>query len=158
MDLIEELLGLADALDAARLEYAVCGGIALAIHGHPRFTKDIDLLVQPADRERLFGLARKCGFTLDGGVKLFGAGSPREREIARITKSDGSEFVTLDLLLAGPALAQAWATRQQVQWRGRALWIVSREGLLFMKRLSGRTQDLADIETLTRDPDRGPDG
>jgi len=158
MDLIEELLGLVDGLNAERIEYAVCGGIALAIHGHPRFTKDIDLLVRAADRERLRGVARRCGFTLEGGVLQFAAGTSGEREIARLTKADGTEFVTLDLLFAGQALAQAWANRQRVEWRGRALWVVSREGLVQMKRLAGRTQDLADIEALTRDSDRGRDG
>ena len=48
MDLHQELVQLIDALEAAGAEYALCGGLALAVHGHPRFTKDIDLLV-PAE-------------------------------------------------------------------------------------------------------------
>lgn len=155
MDLIEELLGLVEALDAERIDYAVCGGIAVAIHGHPRFTKDIDLLVQSTDLERIRSLARRRGFTLAGSSMHFGAGTGNEREIVRLTKTEGTESLTLDMLLVGAALGDAWRTRIGVQWRGRDVQVVSREGLLQMKRLSGRTQDLADIEALTRRPDGG---
>jgi len=141
MNLIEELLGLAAVLDAGRIEYAVCGGIAVAIHGHPRFTKDLDLLVQRADVEKLRGVARKRGFTLEGMPMLFGAGTKDEREILRLTKVEGPESLTLDLLLAD---------RTRTEWRGRALWVVSRDGLLQMKRISGRAQDIADIQALDR--------
>jgi hypothetical protein len=154
MDLIEELLGLVDALRAERIEYAVCGGIAVAIHGHPRFTKDLDLLVQRADVERIRAAAKRCGFTLEGLPLVFASGSVNEREILRLTKAVGPETLTLDLLLVGPPLAGVWAARKPATWRGRELWVVSREGLLQMKRLSGRPQDLADIQALTR-PEAG---
>jgi len=38
-------------------------------------------------------------------------------------------------------------------WAGQPLWVVSREGLVQMKRLAGRTQDLADIERLLGETD-----
>jgi hypothetical protein len=155
VDLIEELLGVLEALDAERIDYAVCGGIAVAIHGYPRFTKDIDLLVQSADLERIRDMARRRGFTLAGGPLLFGAGTGNEREVVRLTKTEGTESLTLVMLLAGAALSDAWRTRIRVQWRGRDVHVVSRDGLLQMKRISGRTQDLADIEALTRRPDGG---
>lgn len=44
LDLIAELESILDALAAETIEYAVCGGLALGILGHPRMTKDIDLL------------------------------------------------------------------------------------------------------------------
>ena len=150
MNLIEELLGLVDALDAGRVEYAVCGGIAVAIHGHPRFTKDLDLLVQRPDVNRIRDAARKCGFTLEGMPMLFGTGTGNEREILRLTKVQGPESLTLDLLLVGPPLTEVWAARKRTEWRGREFWVVSREGLLEMKRISGRARDLADIQALNR--------
>ena len=154
MELLDELSGLVDALNAEGIDYAVCGGIAVAIHGHPRFTKDLDVLVQRADVDRIRAAARRCGFTLEGMPMLFGAGSKSEREILRLTKAVASETVTLDLLLVGPPLVEVWAARKATKWRGRDLWVVSREGLLHMKHLSGRPQDLVDIQALTR-PDGG---
>lgn len=158
MNLIAELHALLRALNEAHVDYAVCGGIALAIHGHPRFTKDIDLLVQLADRDRIRELARTCGFTLESGPLLFGARTHSEREISSLSKTEGAEFLTLDLLFAGPAFASAWATRERVEWQGPTLWIVSRKALIEMKRISSRAQDLADIEALEQDPRRRSDG
>ena len=120
MNLVEELLGLVDELLAQQVEYAVCGGIALAIHGHPRFTKDIDLLIQLDDLERVRSAAHRRGFTLEGGLLRFGAGTEKDRSIFRLSKADGPEILTLDLLLVGPALAGVWETRRTVEWRGRS--------------------------------------
>jgi hypothetical protein len=61
-DLIAELEQLVDALERAHIEYALCGGLALAVHGHPRATKDIDLLVQPESVDRIRGIVRTLGF------------------------------------------------------------------------------------------------
>lgn len=46
MDLRQELLKLVAALQQAGIDYAVCGGFAVAIHGYPRLTTDIDLLIR----------------------------------------------------------------------------------------------------------------
>jgi hypothetical protein len=53
LDLIAELEALVSALDAEKVEYALCGGLALAVHGYPRATKDIDLLVRADSTERI---------------------------------------------------------------------------------------------------------
>jgi len=157
VNLIEELLGIVEGLERGGVEYAVCGGIAVAIHGHPRFTKDIDLLVQRTDLERIRRIARQRGFDLEGLPMQFGTGGENEREIHRLTKAMGPDTLTLDLLLVGPALAASWQTRQRADWRGRELWVVSREGLLQMKRISGRVQDIADIQALDRPEEEGTD-
>jgi hypothetical protein len=53
VDLFAEVVALTAALDAAAIDYAICGGVALAIHGAPRATRGIDLLVREADLPRL---------------------------------------------------------------------------------------------------------
>jgi hypothetical protein len=53
MDLFEELTQLIAAFDAGGVDYAVCGALALAIHGLPRATKDIDVLVEAAAIDRV---------------------------------------------------------------------------------------------------------
>jgi hypothetical protein len=148
VNLVDELLGLVESLNSAGVEYAVCGGIEVAIHGHPRFTKDIDLLIAASDLDRVRTAVSGRGFVLEGGRFCFGAGTQSEREMFRISRADGSDVLTLDLLLVGPVLADAWNTRQRVEWRGQPMWVVSRDGLVRMKRVSGRPQDLADVSHL----------
>jgi hypothetical protein len=163
MNLIEELLGLAADLEREGVEYALCGGIAVAIHGNPpltkdpRFTNDIDLLAQARDFERVRVVARKCGFTLDGLPVLVGAGTSSERELVQLTKADGSDSLTLALLHGGHLLARVWQSRSRIAWRGRELQVVSLEGLLIMTMLCDRAQGPSDIAALARSPNRsGP--
>ena len=100
MNLQEEFLALIDALNQAGAEYGVCGGIALAIHGYPRFTKDIDVLIRPADVARISAIAAERGFHIAANPLRFDAGKPTERQVRRISKIEGEDVMTLDLLLA----------------------------------------------------------
>ncbi len=148
MNLYEELVGLVTVLEDSGLDYALCGGVALAFHGHPRFTKDIDLLVRKEDLEKVRKAAAKCGFTVEGGRLPFRLGKPDEQIIHRVSKVSGTEILTLDLLLVSPGLEEVWNSRGVFEWKGRQVRAVSRDGLAQMKRLAGRKQDLADIEQL----------
>ena len=49
MNLVTELHAVCAALVRAQIRYAICGGVAVTIHGATRSTKDIDILIAPAD-------------------------------------------------------------------------------------------------------------
>ena len=148
LDFGTELESLLSALVGAKGDFAVCGGVAVAIHGVPRFTKDIDLLVPSAATEAVLEVARTCGFTLPAGPMDFDAGTARERHIRRISKIGTGQILTLDLIAVEPSFAEVWRSRQQVEWKGHLILVVSREGLGTMKRLSGRPQDRWDLVAL----------
>ncbi len=148
MDLQEEFLALVDALNRNGVEYGVCGGIALAIHGYPRFTKDIDILVRPEDLDRVLAAAAERAFNVAARPLRFDAGTPKEREVRRISKIEGEDVMTLDLLLSTGILQEAWGDREVFEWEGRAVKTVSAQALVKMKRVAGRDQDLLDIRKL----------
>jgi hypothetical protein len=148
LDLTQELEALVATLTTDGIEFAICGGIAMAIHGVPRFTKDIDLLVPKASIETALSAAAKCGFKLPAGPMTFDVGTPRERAIRRISKIDSGQLLTLDLLAVEPSFGEVWRTRERVEWRGKRVQVVSREGLGIMKRMAGRPQDKWDLEAL----------
>lgn len=148
MNLKTELLAVLDALDANGIEYALCGGLALAVHGHPRFTKDIDLLLPEEYLPRLEATVRPLGFELSSGWIVFGRGTAEEQRIYRIVKVQDAEHLVLDLLIVTPIQQVNWDSRVTMDLLGRRLVVVSREGLVRMKRGTGRTQDLADVEKL----------
>ncbi len=157
MDLHDELLGLVGLFAAEGIDYAICGGVALAIHGYPRFTKHIDVLIRLDDVDRVVEAVARLGFVLDSGSLPFGSVGPRAREVRRISKTDGAEVLTLDLLLVTPVLEIAWNSRGVFEWRDRRLVVVSQEGLAGMKRLAGREQDLLDAKKLeSPDDEAGP--
>lgn len=147
--LLGEFKSITGSLNAAGIEYAVCGGWAMAIHGLPRATKDIDLLILSEDLDRVLNVARGNGFDVEGLPLHF------DIEIRRISKIDkeSKQLITLDLLLVSEAHQEIWAGRQKIGWKDGETYVVSRKGLIQMKQLAGRTQDLADIEKLTEAAD-----
>ena len=74
VNLFDELVAIVFALERAKIDYAVCGGMAVAIHGLARATKDIDLLILREDLVRVQDVVRGLGFILDGGILPMGAG------------------------------------------------------------------------------------
>lgn len=155
LDLIAELEALIESFDRDVIPYALCGGLAVAVHGHPRATMDIDLLV-PADAlARAVIAAKHVGFDIPARRMTFGRKSGQPREIQRISKldPDTQALMPLDLILVGPILEEVWRDRVMVIWRGREIAIVSRSGLATMKRLAGRPQDLADLAALEGNTD-----
>ena len=148
MDLIREFGALIDEFNREGMEYAVCGGIAVTIHGYVRTTKDMDFLIRGEDADRVVELARRAGFLDDSGSIQFGVGTARETIIRRVVKIEGRDLLMLDLILVSPALESAWKSRTKVEWEGRRVSIVSRDGLALMKTLAGRDQDLTDLKQL----------
>lgn len=148
LNLIEELKRFLDALAEERIDYALCGGIAVNIHGHVRSTNDIDLLVQEKDMGRVLNLLQKLDFTFTSGPVPFKAGTAEERKLYRATQIEDTEAVTIDVLVVTPILEDVWESRQVFGWMKREVTAVSLEGLTKMKLMAGRHQDLADLENL----------
>ncbi len=154
MNLKNELFAVIDALESATVKYAVCGGIAVAMHGFPRATRDLDVIIQENDLPRADTALQQIGFTVPAGIIPFGTGTQHVRKVFRISKPMGSELLTLDLLLVTPVLTDVWESRVQLELDSRTIWVVSRDGLAKMKRMAGRLRDLADLEELGFDVDR----
>jgi hypothetical protein len=144
--LLDELSQLISALNENEIEYAVCGGLALAIYGFARATLDIDILIQPESLEKAYKIGAENGFDIRGLDISF---KERAVEIRRVSKiDDNGEVLSLDLLLVTPQVQDVWETREKFDFMGKQLWVVSRTGLIKMKTLAARPQDLADIERL----------
>ena len=147
--LYDELKSLVAALNQERVPYALCGGLAMAVHGHPRATVDIDLLAPPESAERVLEIGTRNGFTVPATTLQFKQGI----QVRRISKARGpdEEVLVLDVLLATPPLQAAWEGRLQIPWEGGIVWVLSRDGMIQMKSLRGSEQDRADIAAL-KDP------
>jgi hypothetical protein len=150
--LLEEFTALTGELNRLGIKYAVCGGWAMSIHGLPRATVDIDLMIRSEDLERAWEIARRRGYDIEGLPLHFD-----EVEIRRISKIDREtkNLLTIDFLLVTEALEKIWAGRELIEWERGGIWTVSRDGLIDLKTLAGRAQDLVDIEKLREADDEG---
>ena len=146
VDVYAEFVTLVRALDEARVEYALCGALALAVYGAPRATKGIDLLARKDDADRIRDVAKRTGFVFEAlPMEFAGSGI----EVVRFTKLVDGRPLMLDVLWVNAKLQAVWDDRQRVPWNEGELSVVSRNGLITLKLTAGRAQDLVDIQRLT---------
>jgi len=145
--LLKEFTVFTEMLNQANIDYAVCGGWAMAIHGLPRATVDIDLLILSEDLADVWKIAKNFGYDVEGLPLHFHDGVIEIRRISKIDKNSKRLF-TIDFLLVTEGLKEVWDNRELIRWEDGELWAVSREGLIKLKIISGREQDLLDIKKL----------
>ncbi|MBA3453785.1 MAG: hypothetical protein H0T42_11890 [Deltaproteobacteria bacterium] len=146
IDVYAELVAILRALDEASIEYALCGALALAVHGAPRATRDIDVIARKEDAARIREVARQTGFVFEAlPMEFSGSGI----EVQRFSKLIEGRPLMLDVLWLNPKLQTIWDDRQRLPWNEGMLSVVSRDGLITLKLTAGRAQDLVDIQSLT---------
>ena len=145
--LLEEFTNLTNALNERNIDYAVCGGWAMAILGFPRATIDIDLLILAENLEDVWKIAQDFGYNIEGMPLHFHEGKIEIRRISKVDK-ETKILITLDLLLVTEGIKEVWQNRKSFQWNRGIVNSVSKDGLILLKKISGRLQDLADIERL----------
>jgi hypothetical protein len=147
MDLLEELKILTQKFDQLGIDYALCGGLALAIYAKPRATLDIDIMVQPDDYSEIKEAVKELGYTMSSAMMEFNNGAVRLQRLSKVDKSTGEYFI-LDLILVTPEIKNAWDDRKTIEWEGHPLKVASPQGLILLKSLRNSGQDKDDIEYL----------
>lgn len=147
MDIADELRRLVSELNDRGVDYALCGGMAMAVHGIARTTIDIDLLIPAESLSTVFSIAGSLNYNIRGLDMSFADGAVEIRRVSKIDPDDG-ELLSLDLLLVTPQVLGSWQTRIAADWEGLKLWVVSRQGLVALKELRKSDLDLVDIKAL----------
>jgi hypothetical protein len=145
-----ELLKIVRCFNDANIDYGLVGGLAVAVHGYVRATKDIDILICHNDLAEARNALLPIGYDLDAGIFKFDQGTETETQLFRVSRADGPTLTTLDLMLVTPILEQVWNSREIVKAYDTEIKVVSKAALIKMKELAGRYQDLADIESLRK--------
>jgi hypothetical protein len=133
------------ALSDAGAEYLLVGALALAAHGHPRSTGDIDLWVRPSrdNAARVLAALEAFGAPLPDDVASDLATPDRVVQI-------GVAPQRIDILTSidGVDFEEAWSARNDMVVDGIRVPVISRRHLIANKKASGRPRDLADAEEL----------
>ena len=144
IDLYRELALVAAELTAENVEYALCGALALAVHGVPRATKDLDILARKDDEPRVRTAVRRAGYVFEALPMEFSSGI----EVQRFSKLVDGRPLMLDVLWAEGSLGPIWGRRQRVSWNQGEIVVVSCDDLITLKLTAGRPQDLVDLARL----------
>lgn len=147
MNLLEELKIILVQLDLEKVDYALCGGLAMAVYAFPRSTLDIDIMIHPQDLEKVRFIARNLGFVFEPGLMSFKKGKVQIHRMSKIEK-DTEELLVLDLLLVTKETGDVWDARTKMEWDQGKLSVVSPKGLIKLKSMRGSGQDKHDIKFL----------
>jgi hypothetical protein len=131
------------------VEFVIVGAYALAMHGVPRFTGDLDVLVRPSadNAARVWRALQRFGAPVESaGVVAADFATPG------VVYQIGLSPRRIDVLteISGVSFDEAWATRTSAELEGRTVFFIGREALVRNKLATGRPKDLADVERLRR--------
>ena len=145
MELQKDIREFIALLLSHKVEFLLVGGYALAFHGAPRFTEDIDFLVRSSSEnaDRIQAVLEAFGF---GTVGIKRDDFLAAEQVVQLGRAPNR----IDLLtsISGVSWERAWASRESIDLGGFEIPVLSRELLIENKRTSGRPQDLADVARL----------
>ena len=131
-----------------KVEFLLVGGYAMAVHGAPRFTEDIDffVLVSPENAGRLAEVLKEFGF---GEAGLNSSDFLEPDQVIQLGRAPNR----IDLLtgISGVTWEEAWASRIPTNLDGLNIQVIGRDALAANKKATGRPQDLADVARLLKD-------
>lgn len=145
----EDFTDLLEIFLEADVEFLVVGAHAMAAHGLPRATGDLDVFVRPDDQNA----PRVLEALLRYGAPVAAHGVTAEDFVTKGTVYQiGLPPRRIDILteLSGVSWERAWSERREVTLEGVTLPVIGPRALLENKRATGRTKDRVDAEHLER--------
>jgi hypothetical protein len=147
----EDFRDLLAALVAAGARFLVVGAHALAVHGIPRATGDLDVWIasEAENADRVFDALVRFGAPM-AAMGVTREDLSRADQVVQI----GLPPRRIDILtsISGVPFEEAWADRVSHEVEGVAIPFIGRASLVKNKRAAGRAKDLADLEALGEDP------
>lgn len=147
MELHQDFRDLLAEFADEKVEFMVIGGYAVSHYDRPRYTKDIDLWINPT----------KTNIEAAGRALVSFGAPPHVVNALSSTHSDeivwlGSPPLRIDLLqdVADIRFEEAWSRKEIVKWGDINVPVIGLDDLIASKRMAGRPQDLVDVNNLER--------
>lgn len=134
------------------VKYVVIGGVASVLHGVPRATFDVDILIEASPEN----VRRLLDSMLEAGL-----GTADLTSVSQVLANEISIFqdrIRLDVQTSTPGVTfgDAWKHRETFNYQGQDVFILSKEHLIASKRAAGRPVDLEDVRLLELSNDQTP--
>jgi hypothetical protein len=136
------------SLNAAGVRYLIVGGYAVMVHTEPRYTKDLDIWIEPNEdnaRSLLVALA-------EFGAPISGI-QPSDFTAPEVFFQIGMEPVRIDIMtsVTGLDFPSAWSRKIVVDFGGEPTPVLCRQDILAAKIAVSRPRDRKDVRNLSRD-------
>ena len=151
MEFCKDFRELCSLLTAKSVEFLIVGGYAVAFHGAPRFTGDLDIFIRPDPGHvaRMLEALREFGFPTEDVNSSDLVTNPKVLRLGRVPFQ-----VHMMTTISGVGWEQAWASREAADYAGTPVSFIGRSALIANKLAAGRAKDLADVEALGYPQDR----
>lgn len=147
------------ALNEVGVRYVIVGGLAVVLHGHPRLTADVDIVLdlEPVSAKKAMVALKAIGLKARAPVDLVAFADFAQRESWIADKgmtvfslySPANPLLILDLFVRDPIpFEELWSRSKTIDLGGVSIHMASIDHLIAMKRAVSRPQDLSDIEAL----------
>jgi len=153
MNLYDEFFSIVSLFNALGIRYAIVGGIALAFHARPRFTRDIDVLVHQDDMCLLKTAMDRLGYKETAEPWIL---TNSTLTLHRFLKIEGQDELMIDILVANTD--EHFTIIRNVELAESAMGkapIAAKRDIIWLKRSRNSDQDRVDISELEKnDQDR----
>jgi len=142
--MLNQLQDVFSSLQRNKVKYLVIGGIAAVLHGVPRATFDLDILIEatPENGQRLLDAL------LEAGLGTAGLTTAENLLAHEITIFKDRVRIDVQTLTPGISFATSWQRREVMRYQEQEILVLSRADLIAYKRAAGREQDMEDVRIL----------
>jgi hypothetical protein len=145
--MLNRLQGVFASLYKHKVKYLIIGGIAAVLHGVPRVTFDLDILIEttPENAKNLLDALTEAGL---GTATLISVEELLAHEITIF-----QDRVRIDVQTSTPGITfqDAWDNKDVIEYQGQTLYLVSKRDLISSKLAAARDRDLEDVRLLSLD-------
>ncbi len=152
VNVFEEFKRLVFELEKQKVGYALVGGVAMAFYTEPRFTRDIDLLIDEEDYEKTKSIFEKDGYFESGSAWRFRNVAIELRRFLKVIPDD--EMLIYILLAKGEEVRRIIRDAVEADSEEGKVMLANRKDLIWLKRTRDSKQDQADIERLEHEKNR----
>ena len=139
------------SLEKHSVKYVVIGGIASVLHGVPRATFDLDILIEADERN----VKNLLAAFFDAGLGTADLITPEELLKNEITVFKDSVRIDVQTFTPGLVFREAWENKGTIKNQDYTLFILSRQDLIRSKTAAGREVDMEDVRILQNNEKSG---
>jgi hypothetical protein len=153
MNVFDEFRRLVSELEQHGVRYALVGGVATAFYTEPRFTRDIDILVDPEDFQKAKDILEKDGYFESALPRTFRTVAIELHRFLKVSNEE--DEMLIDILVAkDEAVRRVVENAVAAESKEGRVMLANKEDLIWLKKTRDSKQDQADIEKLEDDKDR----
>jgi len=152
MNVFEEFKRLVSELERQGLRYTLVGGVAMAFYTEPRFTRDIDLLVDSDDFGRMKGILEKDGYFESASPWTFRNVAIELHRFLKVVNEE--DEMLIDILVAkDEEVRKVIQNAVEAESEEGRVMLANKKDLIWLKKTRDSKQDQVDIEKLKDEKD-----